>query len=116
MADLYAAFQEAAGVDENPTIVNPGAAGIDFILQSHKFKTSLEKVQKVFDDMEWDEQCSLSWSDFQRLAVRLGIDEAEETANGSEEDRADELAQSVSGVVDAIAARIAENKFPYVLA
>ena len=114
MANLHAAFQEAAGTGENATIVGPGAAGIEFLLQSHQFKTSLDKVKTAFDVMGWDDQYLLSWNDFQQLAIQLKIDEAEETATGDEENRADELAQSASEIIDTIAARMAENKFPYV--
>ena len=114
MANLYAAFQEAAGTSEDGHMDSPGAGGIEFLLKSHGFETSLDKVQKEFDDMGWDENYSLSWKDFQRLAVNLGIDQAEETANGSEDNRAHELTQSGSGIIDTIAVRMKEQKFPYV--
>ena len=114
MAKLYAAFQEAAGTDRDATINSPGVEGIEFLLKAHEFKTSLEKVKQEFDDLGWTETTSLSWTDFQQLAVKLGIDQAEETVNGSEDDRAHELAQPVSGIVGTIATRMAEQTFPYV--
>ena len=82
MANLYAAFQEAAGTDKDATINSPGAEGIEFLLKAHKFETSLETVKQEFDKMGWTETTSLSWTDFQQLAVKLGIDQAEETVNG----------------------------------
>ena len=112
MANLLAAFQEAADTEENATIA--GAAGVESLLQTQQFKTSGDEVKTAFDVMGWDDQYLLSWNDFQQLAIQLKIDEAEETATGDEENRADELAQSASEIIDAIAARMAENKFPYV--
>ena len=111
---MYAAFQEAAGTDRDATINSPGVEGIEFLLKAHEFKTSLEKVKQEFDDLGWTETTSLSWTDFQQLAVKLGIDQAEETVNGSEDDRAREPAQPVSGIVGTIATRMAEQTFPYV--
>ena len=114
MANLYAAFQEAAGTSEDGHMDSPGVGGIVYLLKSHGFEISLDKVQKEFDDMGWDENYSLSWKDFQRLAVNLGIDQADETADGSEDNRAHELTQSGSGIIDTIAVRMKEQKFPYV--
>ena len=112
MANLLAAFQEAAGTEDNATIA--GAAGVEALLQTQQFKTSGDEVKTAFEVMGWDDQYLLSWNDFQQLAIQLKIDEAEETATGDEEDRANELAQPPSEVIDTIAARMAENKFPYV--
>ena len=112
---MYAAFQKAAGTDKDATINSPGAEGIKSLLKAHKFETSLETVKQEFDKMGWTETTSLSWTDFQELAVKLHIDQAEDTANGSDDERAHELAQSESEIVNTIAARMAEQTFPYVL-
>ena len=64
MTDLLATFQEAAGLDEDATILSPGVAGLSVLLQTHEVDASVEKVQVVFDEMQWDAQRSFSWYDF----------------------------------------------------
>ena len=54
MANLLAAFQEAAGTEDNATIA--GAAGVEALLQTQQFKTSGDEVKTAFEAMGWDDQ------------------------------------------------------------
>ena len=92
MSALRDAFNRGAGVGEDAVLSSPGSSGLLVLFSSANMDVNVENIDRIYSEMEWPEDYSLTWDEVRNLAMRLGWLTDRTQVDSDDEDEAIELA------------------------
>ena len=108
-AKIETIFAQAAtlNVDGEKEISDPGAAGLLVLLECNSLNSTLNDIERVYDQRRWPANHSLSLEDLQNCLKDLGLG----TINPDDKDEKAEESRQFDSIIDAIGDRLEEKNF-----
>ena len=123
MSSLLQIYMLAVGGDVEQPLSKPGPARVAELFGECGLADSEQQVSKAYAEEAWSEDRSFTWSEFEELGVRCGLDGENGQAVGksgaevgASKDEESEEALELAALVERVAQRASDRVFPYVLA